>query len=37
MDALAGTEKIFAGLAALLIGVLAVIALRADWKNDWSR
>ncbi len=33
MDALALTEKIFAGLAAVLIGVLAIIALRADWKT----
>jgi hypothetical protein len=33
MEALAIPERIFAGLAALLIGVLAFIALRNDWKT----
>jgi hypothetical protein len=33
MEALALPEKIFAGLAAVLIGVLALIALRNDWKT----
>ncbi len=33
MEALALPEKIFAGLAAILIGVLALIALRNDWKT----
>lgn len=33
MEALAIPEKIFAGIAALLIGVLAIIALRNDWKT----
>ncbi len=26
-------EKIFAGIAALVIGVCAIIALRNDWKT----
>lgn len=33
MEALATPEKIFAGIAALVIGVLALIALRNDWKT----
>ncbi len=33
MEALATPEKIVAGIGALLIGVLAVIALRNDWKT----
>jgi hypothetical protein len=33
MEALATVEKIIAGLGALLIGVLALIALKNDWKT----
>jgi len=33
MESLATPEKIFAGIAALLIGVLALVALRNDWKT----
>lgn len=33
MEALAGPEKVFSAVAAVLIGVLALIALRADWKT----
>jgi hypothetical protein len=33
MESLAAPEKIFAGIAALLIGVLALVALRNDWKT----
>ncbi len=33
MEALATPEKIVAGLAAVLIGVLALIALKNDWKT----
>jgi hypothetical protein len=33
MEALATPEKIFAGLAAIVIGVFALIALRNDWKT----
>jgi chromate transport protein ChrA len=33
MEALAIPEKIVAGLAAVLIGVLALVALRNDWKT----
>ncbi len=32
MEALAIPEKVFAGIAAIVIGVLATIALRNDWK-----
>jgi len=32
MEALAGTEKVFSGIAAVLIGVFALIALKNDWK-----
>ena len=32
MEALAIPEKIVAGLGAALIGVLALVALRNDWK-----
>jgi hypothetical protein len=33
MEALATPEKIFAGIFAVVIGVFALIALRADWKT----
>ncbi len=33
MEAVAGTEKIFAGIAAVLIGIFALIALKNDWKT----
>jgi hypothetical protein len=33
MEALAVPERIFAGIAALVIGVFASIALRNDWKS----
>jgi len=33
MEALAGTEKVFSGIAAVLIGVFALIALKNDWKT----
>jgi hypothetical protein len=33
VEALAGTEKIFAGIAAVLIGAFALIALKNDWKT----
>jgi hypothetical protein len=33
LEALATPEKIVAGLAAVLIGVLALIALKNDWKT----
>ncbi len=33
MEALAIPEKIFAAIAAIVIGVLAIIALRNDWKT----
>ncbi len=33
MEAVAGTEKIFAGIAAVLIGTFALIALKNDWKT----
>ncbi len=33
MEALSGTEKVFAGIAAVVIGVLALIALKNDWKT----
>jgi len=33
VEALAGTEKVFSGIAAVLIGVLALIALKNDWKT----
>jgi len=33
VEALAGTEKVFSGIAAVLIGVLAPIALKNDWKT----
>jgi hypothetical protein len=33
MEALAGTEKVCAGIVAVLIGVLALVALKNDWKT----
>ncbi len=33
MEALAVPEKVFAAVAAIVIGVLALIALRNDWKS----
>ncbi len=33
MEALAGTEKVFSGIAAVLIGVFALVALKNDWKT----
>jgi hypothetical protein len=33
MESIATPEKVFAGIAALVIGVLAIIALRNDWKT----
>ncbi len=33
MEGIATPEKIIAGIFALLIGVLAVRALQADWKT----
>jgi hypothetical protein len=33
VEAVAGTEKIFAGIAAVLIGTFALIALKNDWKT----
>jgi hypothetical protein len=33
MEALAGPERVFAAVAAVVIGVLALIALRNDWKS----
>jgi hypothetical protein len=33
MEPLAGTEKVFAGIAAVLIAVFALIALKNDWKT----
>ena len=33
MEALATPEKILAGIAAVLVGVLALIALKNDWKT----
>jgi hypothetical protein len=33
VEAVAGTEKIFAGIAAVLIGIFALIALKNDWKT----
>jgi len=33
MEALAGAEKVFSGIAAVVIGVFAIIALRNDWKT----
>jgi hypothetical protein len=33
MEALAVPERVFAAVAAVVIGVLALIALRNDWKS----
>lgn len=32
MEQLAGTEKIIALIGAIIVGVFALIALKADWK-----
>jgi hypothetical protein len=33
MESLATPEKIFAGIGALVVGVVALIALKNDWKT----
>ena len=33
MEALAGTEKIIALIGAIIVGVFALIALKADWNT----
>ena len=33
MESLAMPEKIFAGIGALVVGVVALIALKNDWKT----
>ena len=33
MEALAPIEKIIAGIGALVVGVVALIALKNDWKT----
>ncbi len=33
MEAIAVPERVFAAVAAVVIGVLALIALRNDWKS----
>lgn len=33
MEALSGTEKVFSGIVAVVIGVFALIALKNDWKT----
>jgi len=33
MEALSGTEKLFSGIVAVVIGVFALIALKNDWKT----
>ena len=33
MEALANTEKVLAGVAALVIGAFALIALKNDWTT----
>jgi hypothetical protein len=33
MEELATPEKIFAGIGALVVGVVALIALKNDWKT----
>jgi len=33
MEALGGTERVFSGIVAVVIGVFALIALKNDWKT----